>query len=95
MNEIREEPSEEPSDDKRTPGIIIISPSFLDKRRPQRELAGLGARELAGGTNEILPIGMTLTAPPRLSDARRSPPVAARSHEGIAGLVRKILAQHR
>ncbi len=77
---------------KCTHGIILISPSFLDKRWPQRELAGLVAREVAGGTKRILPIwhdidhAMLVERSPTLADR-----VAGRSSEGIAELVRKIL----
>jgi hypothetical protein len=77
---------------KCTHGIIIISPSFLDKRWPQRELAGLVAREVAGGEKRILPIWHDIdhaTLVERsLTLADR---VAGRSSEGIAELVRKIL----
>lgn len=77
---------------KCTHGIIIISPSFLDKRWPQRELAGLVAREVAGGTKRILPIwhdidhATLVERSPTLADR-----VAGRSSDGIAELVRKIL----
>ena len=77
---------------KCTHGIIIISPSFLDKRWPQRELAGLVAREVAGGTKRILPIwhdidhATLVECSPTLADR-----VAGRSSEGITELVRKIL----
>lgn len=77
---------------KCTHGIIIISPSFLDKRWPQRELAGLVAREVAGGTKRILPIwhdidhSTLVERSPTLADR-----VAGRSREGIPELVRKIL----
>lgn len=37
-------------------GIVIISPRFLAKRWPQKELAGLVAREMIGGKKVILPI---------------------------------------
>ncbi len=36
-------------------GIVVISPHFLDKEWPQRELDGLAAREV-GGTKVILPV---------------------------------------
>ena len=77
---------------KCTHGIIIISPSFLDKRWPQRELAGLVAREVAGGTKRILPIwhdidhATLVDRSPTLADR-----VAGRSSEGIPVLVRKVL----
>lgn len=73
-------------------GLIIISPSFLDKKWPQRELAGLVAREIAGGTTRILPIwhdidhSALVQRSPTLADR-----VAGKSIEGIPELVKKIL----
>jgi hypothetical protein len=37
-------------------GIVILSPMFFAKEWPQRELAGLAARELATGDKVILPV---------------------------------------
>ncbi len=37
-------------------GVVVISPAFAPKAWPQRELAGLNARELSGGTKVILPV---------------------------------------
>jgi len=37
-------------------GIVILSPAFFEKEWPQRELAGLAARELATGAKVILPV---------------------------------------
>jgi hypothetical protein len=37
-------------------GGVIISPNFLKKEWPQRELDGLAAREIAGDKRIILPI---------------------------------------
>ena len=77
---------------KCTHGIVIISPSFLDKRWTQRELAGLVAREVAGGTKRILPIwhdidhATLVERSPTLADR-----VAGRSNDGIPALVRQIL----
>jgi hypothetical protein len=74
-------------------GIIIISPSFLDKQWPRRELAGLVAREVSSDATKILPIWHDLDyatlvqRSPTLADR-----VAGKSSEGIEALVRKILA---
>ncbi|HEY6391401.1 MAG TPA: toll/interleukin-1 receptor domain-containing protein [Bryobacteraceae bacterium] len=73
-------------------GIVIISPSFLAKRWPQKELAGLVAREVIGGKKVILPIWhdideVTLVQhSPTLADK-----VAGRSPDGIPALVKMIL----
>jgi hypothetical protein len=37
-------------------GIVLLSPAFFSKEWPQRELAGLAARELDTGTKVILPV---------------------------------------
>jgi hypothetical protein len=37
-------------------GVVILSPAFFAKEWPQRELAGLAARELATGAKVILPV---------------------------------------
>jgi hypothetical protein len=37
-------------------GVVILSPSFFAKPWPQRELAGLAAREVAAGSKVILPV---------------------------------------
>ncbi|HEU5105493.1 MAG TPA: toll/interleukin-1 receptor domain-containing protein [Solirubrobacterales bacterium] len=37
-------------------GVVILSPSFFAKEWPQRELAGLAAREIAMGSKVILPV---------------------------------------
>jgi len=72
-------------------GIIIISPSFLDKKWTQRELAGLVAREVAGGTTKLLPIwhdidhATLVQHSPTLADR-----VAGKSTDGISKLVKKI-----
>src|SRR5207244_2625660 len=42
-------------------GIVVISPSFLSKDWPQRELDGLVAREI-GGVKVILPVWHNVTA---------------------------------
>ena len=42
-------------------GVVVISPYFLDKEWPQRELDGLAAREV-DGTKVILPVWHNITA---------------------------------
>ena len=37
-------------------GIVILSPAFFTKEWPQRELAGLAAREIDAGSKIILPV---------------------------------------
>lgn len=73
-------------------GIVILSPRFLEKEWPQRELDGLVARETASGEKALLPIWHELDAATLM---RYSPPLAdrlgARSDEGIPALVDKIL----
>ena len=75
-----------------THGIVIISPSFLAKEWPQKELDGLVAKEVQSGKNAILPIWhdidkeALLQRSPMLADR-----VAGKSREGIQALVRKIL----
>jgi hypothetical protein len=74
-------------------GVIIISPSFLGKEWPQRELDGLAALEVQSGKTKILPIwheiekDTLLQKSPVLADR-----VAGKSSEGIPALVQKILA---
>jgi hypothetical protein len=73
-------------------GIVILSPRFLSKQWPQRELDGLVARETASGEKAILPIWHeidrdgVLKYSPTLADR-----IAGRSEEGIDALVKKIL----
>jgi TIR domain len=73
-------------------GVVILSPQFLAKQWPQRELDGLVARETISGEKAILPVWHDLDAS---TLARYSPPLAdklaARSGEGIAAIVDKIL----
>jgi hypothetical protein len=74
-------------------GIIIISPNFLKKEWPQRELDGLVALEVQSGKTKILPIWhdidkeALLRCSPTLADR-----VAGKSTEGMETLVPKILA---
>jgi hypothetical protein len=73
-------------------GIVILSPLFLAKEWPQRELDGLVARETASGEKTILPIWHELDAAtlmrysPTLADR-----LAARSEKGVPALVDEIL----
>jgi len=73
-------------------GVVILSPRFLSKQWPQRELDGLVARETASGEKAILPIWHELDRDTLL---RYSPPLAdrlaGRSEDGIAALVKMIL----
>jgi hypothetical protein len=73
-------------------GVVILSPRFLSKEWPRRELDGLVARETASGEKAILPIWHELD---RDTLMRHSPTLAdrlaGRSEEGIAALVEKIL----
>jgi hypothetical protein len=73
-------------------GIVILSPAFLRKEWPQRELDGLVARETASGDKAILPIWHQLDhatlvqVSPMLADR-----LAATSDEGIPALAEKIV----
>ena len=73
-------------------GIVIISPNFLAKGWPKKELAGLVAREMAGGKTVILPIwhnidhATILAHSPTLADK-----VAGKSSDGIPALIKMIL----
>ena len=72
-------------------GVIVISPHFLDKEWPQRELDGLAAREV-GGTKVILPVWHNIT----IEQLRaRSPMLADRlatlSTHGIDRVVDELL----
>lgn len=73
-------------------GVVILSPNFLSKEWPQRELDGLVARETASGEKAILPIwheldrDTLLRYSPSLADR-----LAGRSGDGVPELVQKIL----
>ena len=68
-------------------GVVVVSPHFLDKEWPQRELDGLAAREV-DGTKVILPVWHNITAEqlrarsPMLADR-----IAALSSDGIDRVV--------
>ena len=73
-------------------GVVILSPSFLSKEWPQRELDGLVARETASGEKAILPIwheidrDTLLQSSPTLADK-----LAGNSKEGLPVIVDKII----
>lgn len=73
-------------------GLVILSPSFLKKEWPERELSGLVAREIAERRKIILPVYHNVTS----DDVRRfSPPLADKLYVhtsvGIAKMVEEIL----
>ncbi len=74
-------------------GVVILSPRFLEKEWPQRELDGLVARETLSGAKAILPIwfeieaSTLMTYSPALADK-----LAARIEDGIPTVVAKILS---
>lgn len=55
--------------------VVILSPAFFAKEWPQRELAGLAARELATGAKVILPVWHNVD---HTFVAQRSPTLADR-----------------
>jgi hypothetical protein len=73
-------------------GVVILSPKFLSKQWPQRELDGLVARETETGDKAILPIWHELDHEtlsqysPTLADR-----LAAKSEQGVDELVNEIL----
>jgi len=71
-------------------GLVVLSPSFFNKRWPQRELDGLTARE-TGDDLVILPIWHQVD---EVEVRRHSPPladrVAARTEEGIDALAERV-----
>lgn len=73
-------------------GVVILSPDFLSKEWPQRELDGLVARETSSGRKAILPIWHKLDRDTLL---RYSPTLADRlagfSGDGVHSLVEKII----
>lgn len=73
-------------------GVVVLSPSFFEKRWPQRELDGLTAREMASGAEKvILPVWHNVDHD---HVARFSLPLAdkfaARSGEGVPAIVEQI-----
>jgi hypothetical protein len=72
-------------------GIVILSPEFLEKEWPQRELDGLVARETNTGQKALLPVWHNID---RQTLARYSPTLADRlaadSSKGLDALVAQI-----
>jgi hypothetical protein len=72
-------------------GVVILSPRFLAKEWPQRELDGLTARETLTGKKAILPVWHEVDA---ATVIRYSPPLAdrlaCRTSEGIEAVALKI-----
>jgi hypothetical protein len=72
-------------------GIVILSPRFLEKEWPQRELDGLVARETASGQKALLPVWHDLDKQTLL---RYSPVLADRlaadTRKGLGALVAQI-----
>ena len=72
-------------------GVVILSPSFLEKHWPRKELSGLRAREEAG-QKVILPVWHNVDKPmiaqfsPILADV-----LAVNTNQGIEDVARKIL----
>jgi hypothetical protein len=74
-------------------GVVIVSPAFLAKPWPKRELRGLVAKEMIGGEKVILPVwhgvdhGAVAEASPPLADV-----LAADSSEGVPAVADRIAA---
>lgn len=72
-------------------GIVVISPDFLKKEWPQKELDGLTAREV-DGHKVILPVWHNVDA----ETVRRHSPLladlwASRSAKGVEGVVEDLM----
>ncbi len=72
-------------------GVVVISPSFLAKQWPQRELDGLIARE-DDGTKVVLPVWHDISA----AEVRRASPtladrLAVSSSRGVSEVAKEIL----
>jgi TIR domain len=76
---------------KCTYGVVVLSPHFLAKEWPQRELDGLFARETASGEKAILPVWHNLSPAdlvvysPLLADR-----LAVKTSLGISAVAEKI-----
>lgn len=72
-------------------GVVILSPAFFSKEWPQRELAGLAAREINVGTKIILPVwhevdhGFIVRHSPVLADRLGAP-----TNAGLDNVVEQI-----
>ncbi len=77
-------------------GAVVLSPSFFEKEWPQRELAGLVAREVDSRAKIILPVWHEVD---HHYIAQRSPPLADRfaatTRDGIEAVAEKISAAMR
>jgi hypothetical protein len=73
-------------------GVVVISPAFFAKQWPQRELAGLAAREVHAGLKVILPVWHEVD---HAYIVERSPVLADRlgalTSEGVAAVADKIV----
>jgi hypothetical protein len=73
-------------------GIVILSPAFFTKEWPQRELAGLAAREVDAGSKVILPVWHNVN---RDYIAQRAPTLADRvgasTDRGLQDVADKLL----
>ncbi len=73
-------------------GVVVLSPAFFTKIWPQRELAGLVARETTSGHKVILPVWHNVS---KDFVQRHSPPLADRlgasTSEGLDTVVNKIV----
>jgi hypothetical protein len=78
-------------------GVVVLSPAFFDKPWPQRELQGLAAREVAGGSKVILPVwhdvdqDFIVKRSPTLADRLGVP--TARGIEHVADEICRALKQ--
>lgn len=73
-------------------GVVVVSPNFLDKEWPQKELDGLVAREV-DGSKVILPVWHNISA----DEIRSHSPIladrlATRSSDGLKRVVEDIVA---
>src|ERR1041385_1455439 len=77
-------------------GVVVLSPSFFQKRWPKRELNGLVAREMAGEEFIILPVWHGVT---HEDVVRHSPPLAdvaaLDSKKGVRSITRELLRRVR
>jgi hypothetical protein len=71
-------------------GIVVLSPHFLRKEWPERELSGLVAREIAEKRKIILPVYHNVTP----EDVRRfSPPLADKLYVHTSVGIPKVVAE--
>jgi hypothetical protein len=73
-------------------GVVVLSPSFFEKKWPQSELNGLFAREMEGERAVILPIWHQVTKQDLLEKAPMlADRVAANSAEGISVVAGRLV----